>query len=259
MKFLRKVLATCLVIVFLISLIIGAGIILSVQNVNVRFIYYGDNAHAAEFAQTKENLEKLKGSGIVFISDEDIESRVTNSEVLTVESYTKVYPCSIDIVIRERVETFAISSDNGQTYSVLDECGKTMKSGVNTINGSDGCPNVLVSGFTLDDMALVAQMSRCFSEVFSSKAVGYSFRRLVGEVTTVGIAGGQAFEFVFRSGFIIRVHGYRGTEDNKLKLERAIEKYLSLSDAEKISGVIDVTSGKDGGLPTVVYPGYDGF
>ncbi|MGN1103732.1 MAG: cell division protein FtsQ/DivIB [Candidatus Coproplasma sp.] len=253
MKFLRKVLAACLVIVFLIALVIGAGIILSVQNVNVRFIYYGENAHAAEYAQTKANLEKLKGSGLVFIQGEDIESRIADSDVLTVESYTKVYPCTIDIVIRERAETFAVASGDGQTYSILDECGKTMRTGVTTINGSDGCPTVLVSGFTADDMGEVAQMGRYFKEVFSS------FRRLVEEVTVVGVSDSRAFEFVFRSGFVIRVHGYSGAEDNKLKIIKAYEKYSTLSDSEKIDGVIDVIVGKDGGTPTVVYPGYAGY
>lgn len=242
-----------LVIVFLIAVVIGAGIILSVQNVNVRFIYYGDNVHEAEYAQTKANLDKLKGSGLLFISDEDIQSKIADSDVLTIESYTKVYPCSIDIVIRERVETFAIPSSDGLTYSVYDECGKLMKSDVSTINGADGCPNVLVSGLTVDDMDEVAQMGRCFKEIFSS------FRRLVEKVRVVGIASSQAFEFVLRSGFIIRIHGFNGSGDNKLKIEKAFEKYSSLSDAQKIDGVIDVIDGKDGAQPTVVYPGYVGF
>ncbi|MGN0812840.1 MAG: cell division protein FtsQ/DivIB [Candidatus Coproplasma sp.] len=253
MKFLRKVLAACLAIVFLIALVIGAGIILSVQNVNVSFVYYGDNVHEAEYAQTRANLDKLKGSGLLFIDDKDIESKIADSDVLTVESYTKVYPCSIDIVIRERAETFAIASEDGQSFNIYDECGKVMKTGASTINGVDGCPNVLVSGLTVEDMGEVAQMGRYFKEVFSS------FRRLVEKVTVVGVSESRAFEFVFRSGFVIRVHGYKGAEDNKLKIEKAFEKYSSLSDSQKIDGVIDVIAGKDGGMPTVVYPGYAGF
>ncbi|MGN0806157.1 MAG: hypothetical protein ACI4MC_03885, partial [Candidatus Coproplasma sp.] len=118
------------------------------------------------------------------------------------------------------------------------------------INGADGCPNVLVSGFTSDDMCEVAQICGYFKEVFSS------FRRLVEKVTVVGDA---AFQFVLRSGFVIRVHGYKGAQDNLLKLEKAYEKYSSLTDSQKLEGAIDVIVGKDGGEPVVVYPGYVGF
>lgn len=253
MKFLRKALVTCLVIIFLIAVVIGAGIILSVQNINVTFVYYGDNVHAAEYEQTKANLNKLKGSGLLFITDSDINSAVADSDVLSVESYTKVYPCSIDIVIRERVETFAISSADGLSYSFYDECGKLMKSGVSTINGSDGSPNVLVSGFTVEEMSDVAKMGESFREVFSS------FRRIVERVRLVAFSDSQAFEFVLRSGFIIRVHGYKDMGENKLKLQKAFEKYSSLSDKQKLDGIIDVIAGKDSGIPTVVYPGYAGF
>ncbi|MGN1061060.1 MAG: cell division protein FtsQ/DivIB [Candidatus Coproplasma sp.] len=253
MKFLRKVLALCLAMVFLIALIIGAGIILSVQNVNVRFVYYGENVHAADYAQTRSNLDKLKGSGLLFITDEDIQSKVENSDVLAVKSYKKVFPCSIDVVIRERAETFAVKNENGLSYNVYDECGVLMKSNVSTINGSDGCPNVLVSGFGADDMCEVAQVCGYFRETFSS------FRRLVEKVSTVNVSDNQAFEFVLRSGFVIRVHGYKGAQDNKLKLEKAFEKYSTLTDLQKLDGVIDVIVAKDGGEPLVVYPGYVGF
>lgn len=253
MKFLRKVLALCLAMVFLIALIIGAGIILSVQNVNVRFIYYGENEHAADYAQTRSNLDKLKGTGLLFITDEDVESKVGNGDVLAIESYKKVFPCSIDIVIRERAETFAVKAENGLSYNVYDERGVLMKSNVSTINGSDGCPNVLVSGFSADDMCEVAQMCGYFKEVFSS------FRRLIEKVTVVKVSESSAFEFVFRSGFVIRVHGYKGAQDNKLKLEKAFEKYSTLTDAQKLDGIIDVIVSKDGGEPLVVYPGYVGF
>lgn len=250
MKFLRKVLALCLAMVFLIALVIGAGIILSVQNVNVSFVYYGENAHRADYVQTRSNLDKLKGSGLLFISSEDIADKIADSDVLAVESYNKVFPCSIDIVIRERAETFSLKSDNGLSYNVYDECGKLMKSNVSTYNGADGCPNVLVSGISSDDMCEVAQVCGYFKESFSS------FRRLVERVSACEVGDSQALEFVLRSGFVIRVHGYKGAQDNQIKIEKAYEKYSSLTDSQKLNGVIDVIVGKDGGEPVVVYPGY---
>lgn len=253
MKFLRKVLAVCLAMVFLIALIIGAGIIMSVQNVNVRFEYYGENANRAEYTQTRANLDKLKGSGLLFISKEDVESRVEDLDILAVESVTKVYPCSIDIVIRERAETFALKLENGLSYSVYDECGKLMKANESTIDGADGCPNVIVSGLTAGDMCEVAQMCSYFKESFSS------FRRIVEGVSVVNFLGVKAFEFSLRSGFKIRIYDYNVADNNKQKIEKAFEKYNELTDLQKLNGAIDVISSTNGGEPKVVYPGYGGI
>lgn len=239
--------------VFLIAVIIGAGIILSVQNVNVRFVYYGDNDHAADYAETRANLDKLKGSGLLFISTEDIESRVADSDVLTLESYKKVYPCSIDIVIRERAETFALRAENSAMYNIYDECGVLMRANASTDTGSDGCPNVIVSGFNGEGMKEVAEMCDYFRQSFSS------FRRIVERVSVTTVADNQAFEFTFRSGFIIRIHGFKDAQDNKLMLEKAFEKYSTLTDLQKLEGIIDVIGGKDGGEPSVIYPGYTGI
>ncbi len=253
MKFLRKVLAICLAIVFLIAVIIGAGIILSVQNVNVRFVYYGENAHAADYAETRVNLEKLKGSGLLFIGEDDIEGKVINGEALAVESYKKVFPCSLDIVIRERAETFAVTAQGSLAYNVYDERGVLMRANAATCNGTDGCPNVLVSGFSDADMVELAEICDFFKQAFSS------FRRIVESVSVTKVAENQALAFTLRSGFVIRVHGYKGAQDNKLKIEKAYEKYSSLTDNQKLEGVIDVIGGKDGGDPFVIYPGYTGI
>lgn len=251
MKFLKKILALSLAMVFLIALIIGAGIILSVQNVNVRFVHYGDGEYSADYERTRANLNELKGTGLLFLSSEDIEAKIANSDTLALESYTKVYPCSIDVVIRERRETFAVTTQQGEpSYDVYDECGVFMKSS-STIDGSDGSANVLVSGFTSEEMTLVAQVGGYFKQTFSS------FRRIVKQVSSVTVAGNKAMKFTLRSGFVIRIYSYDGG-NNELKLSKAYEKYSTLTDLQKLDGVIDVVC-RDGGEPFVIYPGYDGI
>lgn len=255
MKFLRKVLAVCLAVVFLTALVIGAGIILSVQNVNVTYVYYDGDAHAAEYAETRGNLDKLKGSGLLFIGREDIEEKITDGGSLALESFEKVYPCTINIVIRERVETFALKTD-GAAYAVYDEKGLYMRTGASAFNAADGCPDVSVYGADESSMPDVARICGYFGEIFSS------FRRMVGSVTVTRISENDVFEFNLRSGFIIRIYGWNvdgGADGDRAKLEKAYEKYSSLSDAQKLGGVLDVISGKDGGEPSVIFPGYPAF
>lgn len=251
MKFLKKILALSLAMVFLIALIIGAGIILSVQNVNVRFVHYGEGEYSVDYERTRANLNELKGTGLLFLSSKDIEEKIANDDTLALESYTKVYPCSVDVVIRERRETFAVMTQQGEpSYNVYDGCGVFMKSS-SSINGVDGSANVLVSGFGTDEMTLVAQTCEYFKQTFSS------FRRIVERVSSVSVAGGKAMKFTLRSGFVIRIHSY-DAGDNELKITKAYEKYSTLTDSQKLDGVIDVV-GREGGEPFVVYPGYDGI
>lgn len=242
--------------VFLIALVIGAGIILSVQNVNVTYIYYGEDAHAADYAETRLNLDKLKGSGLLFIGREDVEEKIVNGEVLALESYEKVYPCTINIVIRERAETFARKSESGSGYAVYDEAGVFMRTASTADNAGDACPNVIVYGADEASMADVARICGYFKEIFSS------FRRMVESVSVSRISDNDAFEFNLRSGFKIRVYGWNSQDsenEDVVKLEKAFEKYSSLTDEQKLEGVIDVITSKNGGEPSVIYPGYSGF
>ncbi len=242
--------------VFLIALVIGAGIILSVQNVNVTYIYYGEDAYAADYTETRLNLDKLKGSGLLFIVREDVEEKIVNGEVLALESYEKVYPCTINIVIRERAETFALKSESGSGYSIYDEAGVFMRTASVADNAGDACPDVIVDGADEASMADVARICGYFKDIFSS------FRRMVESVSVSRISDNDVFEFNLRSGFKIRVYGWNSQDSengDEVKLEKAFEKYSSLTDEQKLEGVIDVIANKNGGEPSVIYPGYSGF
>lgn len=255
MKVLRKFLALCLAIVFLIALVIGAGIILSVQNVNVRYVYYGEDEHSAEYAETRKSLDTLKGSGLLFIGKEDVEGKILNGDVLALDSFEKVYPCTINVVIRERAETFALKSDNGLGYTVYDEAGAFIKE-ASTADNADGCPNVLVLDADASAMEDVARICGYFKETFSS------FRRLIESVSISRISDNETFEFLFRSGFKIRIYGWNSSDSvngDQIKIKKAYEKYGTLTDGQKLEGVIDVIANKEGGEPAVIYPGYSGF
>ncbi|MDE6074947.1 MAG: hypothetical protein K2G26_00750, partial [Clostridia bacterium] len=94
MKYTRKLMAVGLAIVFCIAIVIGTGIILSVRNVNVTYIDYSGRYTEVEYAAARENLNKLKGSGLLFIGDDDVFGKVSATEVLAVESYEKKFPCT---------------------------------------------------------------------------------------------------------------------------------------------------------------------
>lgn len=229
MKHIRKLMAVGLAIIFLIALVIGTGVILSVRNVNVSFIEYSGD-YTEEYAATRKNFDKLKGSGLLFISDSDVYGKVTATDVLAVESYEKKFPCTVNIVLRERIETFTYKTDAG--YSVYDERGKLIRSTENEpVNAVDDCPNVLLK-CKEDEIEQLATVCAAFNENFGA------LRRMVESVETTVYPGLEYIDITLYSGFVISVHDWKVSGAQKIK--KAYDKYNELSEYGKISGSITV-------------------
>lgn len=229
MKHVRKVMAVGLAIIFLIALVIGTGVILSVRNVNVSFKEYSGN-YTDEYAATRKNFDKLKGSGLLFIDDDDIYGKVTSNDVFAVESYEKKFPCTINIVLRERIETFTYKTDSG--YSVYDERGKLMRADeTENKNSVDGSPNVLLS-CAEGEIEALASLCAEFNKNFGA------LRRMVESVETSAFPGIQVADIKLYSGFTITVLDWKGSGAAKIK--KAFDRYSEMSEYDKINGEITV-------------------
>ena len=243
MKYIRKVMAVGLAIIFLIALVIGTGVILSVRNVNVSFIEYSGD-YSEEYAATRKNFEKLKGSGLLFIGDGDVYGKVTATDVLAVESYEKKFPCTVNIVLRERIETFTYKTDAG--YSVYDERGKLIKGGIETEpkNTVDGCPNVLLE-CAESDVEELAALCAAFNENFGA------LRRMVKSAETSKFPGLQLVYINLYSGLKIEVHDWKTSGAQKIR--KAYERYEGLTEYQRISGSITVIGGIGSAGPQASY------
>ena len=251
MKYVRKITALVLAIIFCAAIVIGLGVIYSVKNVNVEFIgYTGKESVGLEFENTKKNLEKLKGTGILFISEGDLTDKISDSSVLAVESYERVYPCSVNVKIKERVECFIVQS-SADVASVYDEDGVFMYTarteGGEYLNQSDFSPNISVNtgdGYlTSQDYKSVAALSKEIKSSFGA------LRKLVDSVT-VYVSLNTA-NIKFRSGISIVVSDWQSNAKNKI--ERAFAVYNSLSDKQRTCGRITVKDGATETQPTARY------
>lgn len=245
MKYIRRVMAAGLAIVFLIALVIGTGVILSVRNVNVSFIEYSGN-YRDEYELTRENFNKLKGSSLLFINEDSVTSKVIQTNLFAVESYEKKFPCTVDITLRERIERFALKTDN--CYKIYDDRGDLLKTisdlEKQPTNGLDNCPDVILE-VSEEQVKAVAELMGYFDEYFGP------VRRLAEKVTVRKYLELQIATVTFRSGMTLSISEW--FNNAKEKVERAGAVYSELSDAQKIKGSITVVDGRENADPVARY------
>lgn len=235
MKYIRKLVAFILSIAFCAAVIIGLGVILAVKNVNVEFIKYSaegsDEAVMTEYYASKQNLEKLKGSNLLFLGEEDVFNCVGSDAPFFIVSCEKIFPCTVNILLKERVETFAFATDEG--YNIYDETGKLLRVSKSNLNSLDGSPNVLVEA-DLSDLGTVASLCSFFRKDFTT------LRNYVKSVTVGDSLIDRASTFIFNlhTGLKIVIADYETLPEEKVWA--AYVEYLSLSESQRLSGTISV-------------------
>ena len=250
MKYVRKIIWLVIAVVFCASVIIGVGIIFAVKNVNIlleSFKYSdweqlteGERAEAsAEIADFKECiLSKYRGTLIGFVDDNEIAACFDGTDFVF-ESCERDYPCTLNITLKERRETFIISTSQG--FEVYDEHGEYLRLNEDSMNNLDNAPNIYVTGANAADMKEIALVSRYFAECFSAL-------RTVVERIEVQTTLTRNMVFYFRCGIKVRIVDY--TNLSELKMQQAYAKFVTLSGEEKLSGTIRVGVRENDGVIT---------
>lgn len=255
-KFLRKIVLISALIIMLAAIVVGVGVIFAVRNVNVNLLSYSygslirngcsqddaaytENGKAAE--QKRILLDEFRGTVIGFVSEEKIEAVIKDSGY-TLESMEIVYPCTLNVTLKERMETFAVA--NGDKYDIYDENGVLIRTGEN-VNSLDGAPNITVigtSGAVGATIESVAEISAVFGRYFNG------LRSTVGSVEIVyeGVGEAAISHLIFRmlSGIDIRIINF--AENSGEKIEKAYERYSKLDGAQKLGGEVYAMTGFDG-------------
>lgn len=249
MKYLRKIVGLVIAVVFIASVIIGFGIIFSVKNVNISLLSY---AYPEREAMTEEEsraadkviddfkqeiLSGYRGTLLSFVDGSELSARFKNTNYI-VESFEKIYPCTINLVIKERRETFKIKVA-GDKYDIYDSYGTLMRSGVSeedSLNNIDNAPNISVVVGNKSEISVVAEMASAFAEEFGAL-------RSIVEAIEISSTTNHLF-FKFNCGITLRINEYGKL--TKEKLRAAHEKFMQLGGEEKLSGTLVVSAGSNG-------------
>lgn len=217
-------------VVLLAAVVISVGMIYAVKNINVTLITYAEN-YDGDYEGAKSSLSVFEGESILFISEEQIVKVVKDSNY-TLASFEKIYPCTINVTLRERIETFAIPVEGG--YAFYDSDGILLRKSTENINNGDNYPNVEVVGVTSEKIEYIASVAATFKDKFKS---------LRSIVTSINLDSKPEIEgytdkliFNLRCGLKIRLDNY--AESTEEKIEAAYAKFCTLTDRQKLSGVV---------------------
>lgn len=215
MKYIRKAIVIMLVAVFLAAVAIGASVVLAVRNVNVAVVSYFSSAGiSTDFTEAvseiKSSLSSLTGKNILSVGESNVQSLISQSGYARYVSTKKIYPCTVNVTVKERLETFTVVSGDG-SYLVYDELGEYVVTKESNVNNLDGCPNVLVSAEE-GDLAAVAQAAALFKEEFSA------LRSVVKSITVTGYAAenSDVLAFTLYCGATLRLVNYTEYPQEKI-------------------------------------------
>lgn len=240
MKYLRKTVALLIGVAFVAAIVIGIGVIYAVKNVNVTILTYSDDEETrkSDYEAVKDTLGAIKGGSILFISEKNvIDALESGDSNYSFVSYEKIYPCTINVTLKERRETFAVSV--GGKYSMFDAEGKFLRQSAENINVNDGHENLLIEGIAINEIEEIAKIAADFE----AKLVQTGTRILRSTVESIVVDENKAISdyaerlvFNLKSGIKIELVNFRDLTEEKMK--SAVEEYSSLTDRQKLGGTI---------------------
>lgn len=245
MKFLRKILALVIGLAFVAAVVISIGLIFAVKNINVTMLSYSEDS-SGNYADAKKTLSSIKGESILFINSKDIDKAIDGCNYSLV-TYEKVYPCTINVTVKERLETFAVSV--GGQYSFYDADGVYLRKSSENLNNLDLSPNVEVTGVAIEEIGSVAKVAMQFKEKFKALRSLVSGIELDSKPQIADYT--EKLFFNFKCGLVIEFDNYN--ELTEEKIEAAYNYFAKLSDRQKLGGVLRSYQLEDGTVKAVYF------
>lgn len=240
MKYLRKISALLIAVIMLAAIAIGIGVIFSVRNVNVTLLSYScetdSDAANKKIEEFKSSiLKEVRGSVISSVKEERVAAALSDESYL-IESFEKVYPCTLNVTVKERLEAFAVVEEDA-SYSVYDENGiilRKVSTEEEAFNRVDGAPNTYLEGVkSEEDVKSVAAVCAIFKVKFSAL-------RSVAEKVVLYKAQSNLeknrITFFLRCGVKLEVQDY--TVLTAEKIEAGYDCFARLTGEQKLGGTI---------------------
>ena len=240
----KKILLSTIVSFVLLAAVIAAGInaVFTVSDMRTEFCVYSADGRT-EAAQLLEKLGRYRGKSSTFLDLNDVKITVEQFPCLSAERVEKLYPSAVYVEVRERKETYAVPKEGG--FAVFDEAGCYLYDKETNVCRLDGGENILLEGFVFTYTARQSAQGEYAQELFAA------FDALCTQLTEIRANAQRAelkkfssdernhfFYIYMREGVLLSIKNPAKAIGEKA--EAAVEKYLSLTDEQRVKGVIDV-------------------
>ena len=242
MKYIRKGIALILIVVFIAAVVIGLGVIFAVRNINICAIGYSneEGQSSDEFsmavASISNSLSSLKGESMIGVNEDDVVSIVEENGYAEFVSVEKVYPCTLNVTVKEKLEVYAVYDRDEASYSVYDGSFSYITKKSNNVNNLDGASNVLISEIAEDDYEYVMLVADVIEKNLSSLRVvveEFSWYEYNGSTSDASI---DVLTVTLRCGLTLELFNYR--EDTVAKAERLCDVFSELDENLKLGGTL---------------------
>ena len=245
----KKVLILTGVAVALLIAVVAAALnaVFTVAHVEVLFSVCSSQGEAEAVLLQGELDDAYVGRSTTFLKLEEVEAAVERYPAFRVVSSEKRFPRTVVLSVEERREAYAFRRENG-IFAILDEEGVYLYDSERNVNRRGG-ENILLEGFAFSAERAGEKVSGGHAEelfamfsVFFQK-LGDARANIVSVTLSSEYEMGDYFFLEMREGVTVDI--FTPGNYTEEKAEAVIEKYLSLSEAEKTYGYFDVVDKGD--------------
>lgn len=236
----KKILVIILtVLVFFAGSMLGFANVFRVDEVVVEASAISEAAKIEAEELRKQLKDFYEKENILFVNEEKAQEMVAAFPHFRIQSFKKDYPDRLVVTITEDAEVYAVKNAENDTYYILGKDATILAIRESPLNRLDGNSNVVIEGLTVTgnkgelasgDVNLKTVLDFC--NQMSLRLNGLRDNILAVKVSDKA----PQYCITTREGVNIYV-----TDPEKATLEKAdkiAEKYLSLSDEERLRGCI---------------------
>ena len=227
-----KKLVIMIAVAFGVAVVASCILLFSVKKVSADFSVYGDS----EAVAIQRELDAFKGKSILFLNTSDVYAVCDNYPYYEITSVKKEYPNVLSVSVRKRVEKFRLITENGTFVLdgngvVLNNTGDTEVS-VGIIDLNVG--SLEITGSTAGKKIVTSDDALFYSVIETAQALN-----LNDVVKSVCVDEFSIGETQFKRGALfdtytgVRIVVMKVDENGSAKIEKAFEKYESVTDYEK--------------------------
>ncbi len=234
----KKVLTIVLTaLMFLSCIALGVATVFRVSDVAVVASVVSEQAKSDAENLKKELASLYVTENIFSVEQSKMQSVLSKYPYLCVTDFKKSYPNKVVVSVSEDADVYAVEDKDGKYY-ILGREGNVLEYRSSSLNRLDGKENVYLKGVTVSNVGGLLSGDDCWDSMLTlCKSMDEKLGGIRSNVISVEILSRSPETFyliTMREG--VKVYIRNPIALTKEKADIAMDKYLSLSDSERMTG-----------------------